>query len=376
MKRAQQQTIPHASQAIIHLDRLEQNVHTIRGRMPGIELIGVVKANAYGHGSTRVSSKLHNLGVRTLSVATVSEAVHLREHGISSEIIVFAPPTSESIYAFAEYDLQPIVDCPETLSIVEQTVKAMDVHLKVDTGMGRLGVTTQDAIRLIRRIETRSGVNLSSIWTHFARADEPENEMTRLQFDRFTHLIDQLGSPPAPLHVAASAAVFSFPESVDPTIMSMARVGIALYGLLDLPNERPPAGLSPVMEFVSRVSAVKTVPPNTPISYGSRWRAPSTRRIATVAAGYADGVPRVLSNKGQVRIENSLFPIAGTVCMDMFMVDLGEPSETNANIGVGTPVQIFGAKSPTCFEIADQAQTITYVPICGISDRVQRKSCP
>ena len=367
-------SIPHASKSIVHMDRLEQNVRTVRDRMPGIELIGVVKANAYGHGSVRVSSKLSELGVSKLSVATLSEAVLLRKQDISSDIIVFAPPTRDTIAWYEKYDLQPIVDSAETISIVEQAGSTMDVHLKVDTGMGRLGVPPNEASRWIQKVETHSRMNLASVWTHFARADEPAEDFTRIQFDRFMALISEMGGAPAPLHVAASASVFAFPDSVDPSMMSMARVGIALYGLLDLPGERPPEGLSPVMDFVSCVSAIKTVAPNTPISYGSRWKAPTTRRIATVAAGYADGVPRALSKRGRVRIQNTLCPIAGTVCMDMFMVDLGEPSEWNAKITVGTPVQIFGLESPTCFEVADQAKTITYVPVCGISERVQRES--
>lgn len=338
--------------------------------------MGVVKANAYGHGSVRTARTLIDQGVTKLSVATVAEAIELRQAGIQSDIVVFAPPLSDRVRLYMDYDLQAVVESENSLALLEAGGGNIMAHVKVDTGMGRLGRLPQESASLIRLTERSKNVKLASVWTHFSRADETDSAFTEIQFNRFMDLVAALGGAPAPLHTAASAAAFSFAPSIDSAHMSMARIGIALYGLLDLPGERPPEGLIPIMEFVSRVSAIKTVPAGSPISYGARWIAPTTRRIATISAGYADGVSRYLTNKGKVRIGSSLFPIVGTVCMDMFMVDLGNPEETDSEVNVGDETILFGMNSPTCFEVADQCSSITYVQVCGISGRVPRKYAP
>lgn len=361
-----------STQASIHLDRLRENVRSIRTRMPGIDMIGVVKANGYGHGSVAIARVLEQCGVKKLAVATVAEGVELRASGITSRITVFAPPVAECLGACAGHELEPIVDCAESLDILSRSGLSFECHVKVDTGMGRLGQGTTESIQLVRQLETSQKLKLASIWTHFSRADEPASDFTGIQFERFMDLMAALGGAPAPLHTAASAAVYTFPDSINPSLMSMARIGIALYGLLDLGSPRPAPGLRPVMEFSSRVSAIKRVPPLTPISYGSRWRSPGETLIATIAAGYADGVPRNLSGRGSVRIGDGLYPIVGAVCMDMFMVDLGRPGEKGSNVYTGDRATIFGAKSPTCFDVANQSQTITYERVCAISDRVER----
>jgi len=238
--------------------------------------------------------------------------------------------------------------------------------------MGRLGLNTHASEALIQAVDQSPSTFLSSIWTHFANADEPESDFTQIQFDRFMGLMKKMGGAPAPLHCAASAAAYSFPPSIDANLMAKARIGIALYGLLDLPAGRTPTGLQPILEFVSSVSSIKTVMAGTPISYGSRWITGRETRIATVAVGYADGIPTLLSNKGQVRIGGQLFPIVGKVCMDMFMVDLGPESDDSLPVRIGDHVTLYGMNSPTCFEVADLCSSITYVQVCGISNRVPR----
>lgn len=333
--------------------------------------MGVVKADAYGHGGIEASRALESKGVSKLAVATLSEAVSLRNSGIKADLIVFAPPSPENIKYYADFDLQAVVESEQALWAVQQAKAQVSCHVKVDTGMGRLGQTPEASVEIIRAVEKGTRSKLASVWTHFASADEAAPHYTQLQFDRFMTLISALGGPPAPLHSAASAAAFTFPPSIDPSVMSMARIGIALYGLLDLPSG-PLIDLQPVMEFKTKVGAVKTVPQGSPISYGGRWVAPSSRRIATVSAGYADGVSRQLSSGGRVGIGETTYPVVGTVCMDMFMVDLGNPSEVNSEVVVGDDVTIFGKNSPTCFEVAKQCSSITYVQVCRVSNRVPR----
>jgi len=335
-------------------------------------MIGVVKANAYGHGSVEVSKRLERHGIKKIAVATVAEAVSLRQAGISADIMVFAPPMADRIGLYHEWNLEAIVDSELSLSVIENFKRPLVSHIKVDTGMGRLGQAPTASEDLIRAVDRSPMALMSSIWTHFSNADVPDSDFTAIQFERFMQLMKALGGAPAPLHSAASASAFSYDPSIDPSLMSFARIGIALYGLLDLPPERPPEGLLPVMEFVSTVSAIKTVPAGTPISYGMRWTSPTETRIATISAGYADGVPRPLTNKGTVRIGGRMYPMVGTVCMDMFMVDLGPESESASEVAVGDKAIIFGLNSPTCFEVADLCSSITYVQVCGVSGRVPR----
>jgi len=363
-------TMLSTTRAEIHLARLGHNVEIIQNRLSGLDLMGVVKANAYGHGAVLVAKSLLEKGIRHLGVATVPEALQLREAGIEASIMVFAPIRAEWVEPATRACLDVVVDSTESLEAAKQTTGRLQCHLKVDTGMGRLGRTPEESLVLLRGIESAPNLDLGSIWTHFAKADEPDSDFTDVQLDRFESLIDGLGGAPAPLHVAASAAVFAHPRSLDASRYSMARVGIALYGLLELPGqEAPPFGLQPVMECISRITSLKHVPAGSPISYGGRWTAPRDTWIATVGAGYADGVSRQLSNVGRVRIGNQIFPIVGTVCMDMFMVDLGpEPG----SILTGDDVTLFGQNPPTAFEVADKIDSITYVPVCAISSRVPR----
>ena len=358
------------TRAIIHLDRLRANVDTIRTRMPGIRMMGVVKADAYGHGAIAVARVLEDAGIEHLGVATVAEGLHLRREGIETAIMVFAPIRPDWVTAATTACLDIVVDGGESVRAAASSAGRLRCHLKVDTGMGRLGRVPKDAVDVLRAIEHAPNLDLGSIWTHFARADEPDSDATDRQMDRFDAFISGLGGSPAPLHVAASAGVFAHPRSVDPSRYDLARVGIAMYGLLDLPDREPTAtGLQPVMELVSRVTALKKVSAGTPVSYGSRWTAPRDTWIATVGAGYADGVSRHLSNVGAVRIRSGVYPIVGTVCMDMFMVDIG-PEE--GMVDLGDDVILFGAQGPTAFDVARQTDSITYVPVCAVSARVPR----
>jgi alanine racemase len=360
------------TRALIHADRLRANLADIRRQAPGLPVLGVVKADAYGHGATEVVRILQAEGVDRFGVATIPEALRLRQAGVQSPILVFAPLSAAGVEAATEACLDVVVDSEESLDAASRTSGQLRCHLKVDTGMGRLGRTPSASVPLLQAIEAHPSLDLGSVWTHFARADEPESDFTDRQLDQFESFIDGLGGAPAPLHVAASAAVYVHPRSVDPSRYAMVRVGIALYGLLDLPGG-PPPGLQPVMDFVSRITHIKKVPAGTPVSYGGRWTSRQATWIATVGAGYADGVSRHLSNKGAVRIGRRICPIVGTVCMDMFMVDLGPDPESTS---VGDTVHLFGSTHPTAFDVARWSESITYTAVCAVSGRVPRIPVP
>jgi len=352
------------------MDRLRSNVEAIRAASPELDIMGVVKANAYGHGAVAVARELMRMEVKHLGVATMDEALALRRAGIEANIMVFAPLREDWVDAATEACLDVTLDSPESLAAARATSGRLRCHLKVDTGMGRLGRSPEQSVDLIRGIESAENLDLGSVWTHFARADEPDSDFTDRQLDRFEAFICDLGGAPAPLHVAASAAVFAHPRAIDPSMYQITRVGIALYGLLDLPGHaRPYPGLRPVMDIHSRITSLKHVAAGTPISYGSRWTAPEATWIATIGAGYADGVSRHLSSKGDVRIGGHRYPMVGTVCMDMFMVDLGDNPHS---LKEGDDVLLFGEAGPTAFDIADQTDSITYVPVCAVSSRVPR----
>ncbi len=357
--------------ALIDLSSLRHNLRLLQNQAPGIEMIGVVKANAYGHGSVEVSRTLIDAGLRCLAVATVAEAIVLRKAGIAGRIMVFGAPRKTSIHTCVEYELEPFVTGADTVDLL-RGVGALNVHLHIDTGMGRLGIKPSEVPEILRELEGIPGIRLVGISTHFANVSAPDSPFTSQQWNRFVDALKELGPTPAPVHVASSGALFTVPESIDPSIISQARLGIGLYGVLDAPPVVHEMSFRPVMTLRSEIAHVKTVESGSPISYNGLWTAPRQTQIATVAAGYADGYPRLLANRASVGILGTQYPVVGTVCMDLFMVNLGPKSENSALISPGDPVILFGEGGPSTIEIASLADTIPYEVVCGISSRVER----
>lgn len=363
---------PLASLTQAHIDTtsLHSNLAHLRERTAGLELIAVVKANAYGHDVGIVAPVLERSGINAFAVATPAEGVQLRKLGIAGRVIVFAPPAPPQIGLYEDHDLEVVVESPEGAESLVASSRRLSCHIKVDTGMGRLGVSPDDAAGLVRIVEKTPRLRLAGIFTHLAASEILDNGFTRLQVARFRNMIASMGGAPAPVHLANSAAIYTSPESVDPSLVDAARIGIALYGLLDLPQARDT--LRPVMTFSSRISAVKTVPAGSPISYGSKWTAPVRTRIAVVGAGYADGYPRMTRPGAFVGISGALWPVVGAVCMDMLMINLGQPDGPGGEIRVGDAVTLFGPGSPSCFDVSGWADTIPYVTVCAVSARVPR----
>jgi alanine racemase len=360
-----------ATVATIRIESLLHNLSIFRDATTGINLMAVVKADAYGHGSISVSHALVGAGVTFLAVATVAEAIELREAGISVRILVLGVPRRVTASLYGDFNLEASITNLESIDVFTST-RPVRAHLNLDTGMGRVGIQAAELASVLEAIHRSRSLELFGVTTHFANAGEPESDFTRTQWDRFKDLLARFEHAPTEIHAASSSAAFTLPESVRPDFVNVARIGVGLYGLLDLPRAWLPSALKPVMTLTSEVSHVKVVAAGTPISYGGTWRAKHSTRIATVSAGYADGVPRHLSNRGVVHIGEKRFPIVGVVCMDMFMIDIGPADEMSADCRVGDVVTIFGEGGPSAIEIARMAGTIPYEIVCGVGARVPR----
>lgn len=354
--------------AEVDLSKLLSNLDIFRAT--GAAVMAVVKAEAYGHGAVRVAGALSDAGVEHFAVATVPEGVQLRRSGLNGRILVFAAPLPEYLGAYARHDLEVTVCSDHTASAVCEAAgddRKLRVHVKVDTGMGRIGVPMDRAEDVIRRLDAAPGVVLAGLWTHFATADEPDLDFTHRQLDHFRRLVDGFGDAAENVHAANSAAALRLPQSYA-FDRSLIRVGIGLYGYTALNGLAADAGLRPVMRMTSRVTQLKWVEPDTTISYGRRWRAERRTRIATVGAGYADGYPRLVTNRASVGIGGGRYPVAGTVCMDMFMVDVDDRDDVQP----GDEVVLFGDGGPDAFELGTWAETIPYEILTRVAPRVPR----
>lgn len=341
--------------------------------------MAVIKANAYGHGAPDVARALHQVGVQHLAVARVPEALQLRESGITDAILVLGAPLVEDLPLYVEHDLGVTISSPEIAHAVTDLARPerpVHAHVKVDTGMGRIGVTPEDAPTVIEHLAAAPGIRLAGLWTHFAAAHNPDDPFTRGQFETFRSVVESVHDrvDVDRLHIANSSALFLFAESVEAFDPALVRVGLTLYGLGSRPEMIREAGLRPVMRLLAQVTHIKTVEPGTSISYGRRWTADRTTRIATIGAGYGDGFPRLLSNRGEVGIGGRRYPVVGTICMDMFMIDLGPPGTPASDaVSVGDAVTLMGPGGPSSAELATWADTIPYEICCGISARVPRR---
>ena len=356
------------TRAEIRLGALRHNLDVFRRKAPASDVMAVVKADAYGHGATRTALALFEEGVTNFAVATVPEGIRLRKAGLEGRILILAAPLPEYLPLYPEHDLDVTVSSPE---IAERMTAAGEgpfrAHVKVDTGMGRIGLAPGDLEQVLIDLERSDNVKIDGLWTHLATADDEDPAFSVEQIERFRQAIAPVQDAARRIHVANSAAALRLPESTD-FPRSLMRIGIGLYGYSALAGLAEDASLRPVLRMTSRVTQLKWVDPGTSISYGRRWTASRRTRVATVAAGYADGYPRCLTNRGEVTIGNERFPVVGTVCMDMFMVDVG----TTARVALGDEVVLVGPEAPDAFEVAQWAGTIPYEILTSIAARVPR----
>jgi alanine racemase len=362
------------TEALVSLGNLSHNARLILRKLSGkARVMGIVKANAYGHNARMVSGALEGLGISDFGVANIHEAMELRREGLlktASSILAFASPLTSQIEPYLQHDIEMTVCDIETLDAADAVAAAhnrrLNVQVKVDTGMGRLGIHPSGTMELLRKIDDSRYLDLKGIYTHFAESSIPGG-YTALQLAQFKALASEYehtASKTICKHAANSGAIISSPDSW----LDMVRPGILLYGYH--PSENTPSRLDvrPVMQVEARVIFVKEVREGTTISYNRTWTAPGSRRIATIAAGYADGYFRSLSNKATIMIQGKPFPQVGTVTMDQIMVDLGD----DLDVKKGDRAVLFGWDGPSADTIAGIAGTISYETLCAVSSRVKR----
>ena len=363
-----------AARADIDLSAVAHNVAVLRAEVSPALLCAVVKADGYGHGAIAVSEAAVAAGADWLAVALVEEGAVLRKAGIQAPILLLSQPRPADLGAVVRYELRVCVhsvDAAELLAAAARDQgRVVRVHLKVDTGMHRVGVAPADALEVAREIERRPELDLEGVFTHCAVADEPDNPFTDVQLDRFEAVVDELaeaGISPALRHAANSATAIVHPRGR----YDLVRAGISVYGIAPAPGLATELGLRPAMSLRAEVSMVKRVPAGEGISYGLRHRTDRETTVATVPIGYADGVPRRLGLAGGcVLIGGRRRPILGVVTMDQLMVDCGDDP-----VGVGDEVVLIGRQGDeevTAEEWAGLLDTIAYEIVCGIGPRVPR----
>ena len=357
---------------LVDLDAITHNLGAIRKRV-GVPVMGIVKAEAYGHGLVPVARHLQAQGVDQLGVAFLEEGIALREAGITLPILVlggiFGPQAADLI----AHDLEVTVSSLDKLRQVEAAAGSLGrkaiVHLKVDTGMERIGVHSYSCAALIEAAVASQWCTIKGIYSHLACSDDPSSPMTALQVERFAEAcahFERLGAPMPLRHLANSGGVLHFPA----TWLDMVRPGIVLYGVLPDPASQRSMDLRPALSLVSQVVYFKVVRAGNPVSYGATWAPAADTRVVTVPIGYGDGWPRALSSRGQVLVRGHRYPVVGRICMDQFMVDIGCDSAWNEDevVLVGTS----GAEKITVEDVALAAGTIGYEILTGLNGRIPR----
>ena len=360
--------------ALVDLDALSHNFSEVVRRSGGRKVLAVVKAQAYGHGAVRVSQHLLGLGADMLGVALVEEGRELRKAGIGAPVLVMGAVYPEQAEAIVRWDLTPLVYSRAGAVALANTARKMGkdvtVHVKVDTGMGRIGLPPEDARSFIEEIVKLDGLRVQGIMTHFADADLRDKQFAERQMQRFEGLMNELAGKGISLpvrHAANSAAVLDYERA----LFTIVRPGLMLYGYSPLEGERQDADLRPVLSFVTRIAFLKRTPAGIPISYGRTFVTKRESLIATIPVGYADGYRRGLSNCGDVIVRGLRVPVAGRVCMDMTMLDVTDVP----GVCEGDEVVLIGAQGEeriTADDIAAKTGTISYEVLCGISSRVPR----
>ena len=361
-------------------EAIVSNMRAIRASLPaGTWFLGVVKADAYGHGAVPIARALEENGADYFAVACLNEALELREAGLRLPILILGNTPPEDVPLLLAHDITQTAADSAYAAAYSAAARAaggtLRVHIKADTGMSRLGFLCDEAhleesVDAIADACALPGLEAEGIFTHFAVSDEPGEDAaayTRRQFRRFTAVIDALGSRGvrfALRHCAATGGTLFYPEFA----LDMVRPGLLLYGYGD---EAGRLGLRPGMALKSRISAVKHYPAGTRISYGGTYTTQRQTRMGVIPVGYADGLHRVLSNKARFRTKDGFAPQRGRICMDMCMIDLTDlPC-----VGVGDEVELFGPNADL-EALAAQAGTIPYELLCAVSPRVPRIYLP
>jgi alanine racemase len=361
----------HPATAWVNLDRIRENFRAIRNHAGARAVIPVLKADAYGHGAIAVARALDPMGVAMFAVAYVEEGLALRRAGITTPILILTGFAPEQLNDVAAFNLTPVVSTAEQVRALQGLHRGEDeprlpVHVKVDTGMARLGFTLHELEPVIHRLEDAESIHLEGLMTHLSAADEDPTETAR-QLDVFEEAIlrlETLGIRPRMIHAANSAGL-AFTRASH----SAVRPGLLLYGIPPRPLA-PPIPVKPALELRARVALVKTVPPGTRVSYGGHFVAAQETRIATINAGYADGIPRttLMREQGVLRHGPNALKVTGTVCMDLTMLD----ASLCPTLKAGDEVTVMG-DSPGAWDLAEWAGTNAWQILTGVGSRVPRR---
>jgi alanine racemase len=361
------------TRAEVSLDALAANVASLRNRVGGKPILAVVKADAYGHGAIPVARCFQSLGIEHLAVALLEEAAELRDAGISIPLLVMGALEPSQMPSVVRLEVTPALFRPDQMEALEACAAAANrrvpYHLKLDTGMGRLGVPWRIAAEFLAESGKFHHLELQGLFSHLACADDPSHPLTRIQLERFAGALQtarSLGHRPHACHLANSAAVLDHP----PAWLDLVRPGLALYGYH--PSARNARlALQPVMRVTSRILYLKDLQPGDSVGYGATVTAARPMRIATIAAGYNDGVKRSLSNRGHFLVRGTSAPIVGRVSMDLTTVDVTEVPDASLGdeaVWLGAQGSLFQGAD----QVAEEAGTIPWEILCGIGSRVPR----
>ena len=360
--------------ATIHLPAIAHNLGELRRVLaPHVDILAVIKADGYGHGYRTVAETLSQLGIRRFGVATVHEGVLLREAGILEDIIVMGGILPEQVKDLVHAGLIPALSDSDTVHALSQAVsqhrRPFPVHVKVDTGMRRLGFALEEVPPLLQSPLFSHTLLCQGVMTHLADADNPDPTFTLQQLDRFHKAVSSLpGKSPRPCrHAANTAAILWHPQAH----LDMVRPGLSLFGYAPVPDREISVSLQPVMSLTTKVVHLKTVKQGESVSYGDVYRTRRDSRLAILPIGYAHGYNRRLSNTGEVIIHDRRFPIVGRICMDMTVVDVTD----DPTIKPGDDVILMGkseTQAITAYDLANWQDSIPYEVLCNLGLKVPR----
>jgi alanine racemase len=361
-----------ATRAEVDLSAIQYNIRQIARRVENARILGVMKANAYGHGIVQTANAVLEAGASYIGVAIAEEGIELRQH-TNTPILVFSPPFEESLESYIRFDLEATITSIETAhalnSVAKSAGKKARVQIKIDTGMGRIGFFPEIAMDAIRAIANLDSLSIVGVYSHFATSDESNKEFAHRQLSAFKNIVSAVKDMGLNciFHIANSGAVLDMPDSY----FDMVRPGIMTYGYYPSLETTESVDIKPGLSLKSNIVQVKNFKPGMSISYGRKYFTKGQTRVAIVPIGYGDGFTRLLTGKASVLIKGKRFPVAGTITMDHLMVDLGSDFEIQPGDEV-TLVGKSGDQTITAWDLASSLGTIPYEVLCMITNRVPR----
>jgi alanine racemase len=358
------------SVAHIYHKNFSHNIQLIRDAVKSSKIMAVVKANAYGHGSVELAKTAIESGCEYLGVAFVEEGIELRRNDLTAPILVFGSHDPTSLLEAVDHNLDISITSVQQIEALQQSNKKCNIHIKVDTGMHRVGFKIDDFESALKLILDSKLFELKGIYSHFATSDDEDETFFKQQLQQFNEvkkISEKYIQHDVLFHMANSGAIMKFPEAY----FDMVRPGVMLYGGLPNPNFKTNWELKPVMELRSKISLTKFIKKGDSVSYSRRYFAENDTQIGVIPIGYADGYSRAMTNKAKAIIYNKKYPVVGTVCMDMIMID----SQNLSKLETGDDVILFGNSGDqeiSIDEIAAKAGTIAYEVTCNISKRIPR----